>query len=69
MEWHPIETAPSGLNDFLLWNGERVFLGWLSEDGWHDATNQDHHDEPEQPQPTHWMPLPSPPAALSEEKT
>jgi hypothetical protein len=61
MEWQPIETAPEGISDLLLWNGQRVFLGWLSDDGWHDSTNVEHQDWPESPQPTHWMPLPEPP--------
>ena len=63
-EWQPIETymdAPARRN-VVLWNGVRVFLGWLSDEGgWSDATNQDRDDFPESPQPTHWMPLPAPP--------
>lgn len=65
-EWQPIETLRpdeygTGIKDFLLWNGEVVFVGWLSEDGWHDSRNTDYYDEVEDPQPTHWMPLPDPP--------
>lgn len=64
MNWQPIATCkPEGIEHYLLWNGERVFMGWLDDDGWHDATNQDRDDEPESPQPTHWMPLPGPPNA------
>lgn len=61
MDWQPIESAPDSIGDVILWNGKRVFFGWISDDGWHDGTNVDHRDEPEEPQPTHWMPLPKPP--------
>ncbi len=61
--WQPITTVPKdwGLRFALLWNGRRVFAGWRSGDGWHDIENQDWWDEPKDPQPTHWMPFPSPP--------
>lgn len=62
MAWRPIETAPDmGTKNCLLWNGERVFVGWLHDNEWHDATNVEYNDPPESPQPTHWMPLPEPP--------
>ena len=62
MEWQTIETAPTNWANVLLWNGHFVFLGYyLKKSGWHDATNPDHDNPPEDPQPTHWMPLPSPP--------
>jgi len=54
-------NTETDLGNVLLWNGIRVFLGWLNDDGWHDVGNRDHDDAPEQPQPTHYMPLPLPP--------
>ena len=64
MEWRLIETVPDmGITDVILWNGHRVFTGWKADDGWHDSGNQDHADDPEDPQPTHWMSLPDPPVS------
>lgn len=66
-DWQPIERYIRGVhdNDVLLWNGLYVFPGWLSDDGWHDARNQDRDDMPEALQPTHFMPYPKPPDAGS----
>ena len=62
MEWQPIETAPDmGIKDVILWNGHHVFPGWKDDDGWHDSRNRDHADNPEDPQPSHWMLFPNPP--------
>lgn len=62
--WQDIAAVTDiNLHDVLLWNGKRVFLGWRDDDGWHDSTNRDHMDRAEDPQPTHWMPLPNPPTA------
>lgn len=61
--WKPIdECEPRGIESYILWNGKCVFTGWLNDDGWHDDKNADHMDEPEHPQPTHFMPFPEPPA-------
>ena len=49
--------VPEQLKDVLLWDGRRVFLGWVAGDGWYDATRPDDYQET----PTHWMPLPDPP--------
>jgi hypothetical protein len=68
MKWQPIETAPKV-------DGVRVLLGWVETifpvstgfyyaaiDRWcDDATENDYC-----PQPTHWMPLPTPPSAHKE---
>lgn len=71
-EWQPIETAPfrvGGTPHFpkkvcdpiLAWNGKNVFIAqWLSFGAdWVDMTNGWERAEP---QPTHWMPLPTPPS-------
>lgn len=56
MEWKPIETAPKdalilGFEDgamrLVLWENGWVQVGATIERGWFE--------------PTHWMPLPSPP--------
>jgi hypothetical protein len=67
MDWQPIQTAQLQYGpDVLLWNGVKVFPGWYADadaddGGWHDSRNQDKDDYPEHPQPTHWMPFPTPP--------
>ena len=71
--WQPIETAPRDGTEILMTNGVNVSSGqWFSEyggtydqegapngdgcdDGWSDWSGG------MQPDPTHWMPLPSPP--------
>ena len=69
MKWQPIETCkPECIDSYLLLNGEHVFCGWLNDDGWHDDRNQDRDDYPEEPQPTHWMPLPDPPAEAMKDR-
>lgn len=63
-DWQPIETYDETRlfsMYVLVSDGTDVYLGWLNDDGWHDATNPDYADEPLNPQPTHWMPLPLPP--------
>ena len=59
MEWQPIETAPKR-GSILLWNGKEVGEGhpaWCG-DGYEWAGEGHACD----PRPTHWMPLPAPPA-------
>lgn len=73
--WRPIESAPHGLSHpydksddaaqfVLIWNGHHVGVAW------HEYIHDEHgiasywHGEDgtfEGPDPTHWMPLPSPP--------
>lgn len=63
MKWQPIETAPMGGTEVLITDGENYAVAiYVDEEcGWRDmgdigwAGMVDHH-------PTHWMPLPNPPA-------
>jgi len=62
--WQPIETAPKDGSSILLWNGDFVASGaWepWPVDGhiMHRATDHDWTCD----DPTHWMPLPDPPAS------
>lgn len=62
MEWQPIATAPKDGTSVLLWsrNGYDVAV-WSGRIGeW--TTGQLFYA----PEPTHWMPLPSPPVQKRE---
>ena len=61
--WQPIETAPLN-REIILWNGEEVTSGWHSMAlGWASAFEiGSEHGLDMVPPPTHWMPLPNPPA-------
>jgi hypothetical protein len=62
-EWKTIDTAEVSDENVILWNGKRVFVGYRLDAGWCDAcVNDQYAGEPEQPQPTHWMPMPEPPS-------
>jgi len=62
-EWQPIETAPRDGTRFWAFQASKEaeqYICWWKEDfahweGWQTVWD----DEPE---PTHWMPLPDPPA-------
>jgi hypothetical protein len=73
MTWQPIETAPKdGTNVLLLlasgrrtvggWEAQKYYLKpvpyWRTEFGYLAGVKWDRDN-----QPTHWMPLPDPPAA------
>lgn len=58
MEWEPIETAPrEEFKDLILFNGGNVCAGHYWEGYFVDSMG-----DYIEPQPTHWMPLPKPPA-------
>ena len=65
MDWTPIPelSADAPFEDLLLWNGERVFVGWLSSDGWRDGGCHGSRDAVVTPEPTHYALLPDPPAS------
>ncbi|NDB68765.1 MAG: hypothetical protein EB015_12325 [Methylocystaceae bacterium] len=56
LEWQPIETAPKDGENVIVTDGDEVNVGW-----W-----EFYNPEPEWGGyilfPTHWMPLPPPPA-------
>jgi len=60
MKWQPIETAPKGINDILLYDTKHkvITTGHVYCNG--EAFG---HSFPVgwQVVPTHWMPLPAPP--------
>lgn len=59
--WQRIEELERpDLGDHILWNGDR-FIGWLADDGWHDAQMPDHLDVRVEPQPTLFHPWPDDP--------
>jgi hypothetical protein len=72
MVWQLIGTAPIDRGAILLSDGESVTLGWWAEipaePGEHEAMEGWAHggDVCFTFAATHWMPLPSPPAALGE---
>lgn len=52
MTWHPIETAPKDHSWFLAWSADLGYFVYRMGPGLIAA---------EEPDPTHWMPLPDPP--------
>lgn len=67
MGWKPIETAPKDETVVLLfcperWDTAGVVVAFWSEDfaAWYEREASSHSVSEE---PTHWMPLPAPPAA------
>lgn len=66
-DWQPIETAPQdGTTQIWAYNGEQQRMQWAEGE---DYALWIYSEEimsdicPDPDQPTHWMPLPSPPAA------
>jgi len=68
MDWQPIETAPKDGTRVLLVEAEQptgVSTGWWTMAGWRDFGDIGCSGLADY-SPTHWMPLPAPPRALSE---
>ena len=76
MEWQPIETAPKDGDAVLLWSDLwamtwGIQLGFYMDGKWYCGEGEVAEDETEDlgddigevnAGPTHWMPLPDPPA-------
>lgn len=67
--WRPIDSAPRDATDVLVTDGRRVYVaGWWQEPDEPDEDGEwtcymDAIEDPQCPiEPTHWMPLPAPPA-------
>lgn len=70
--WRPIDSAPRDATDVLVTDGHRVYVaGWWQEPDEPDEDGEwtcymDAIEDPRCPiEPTHWMPLPAPPAPPS----
>ena len=69
MNWQPIETAPKDGTNILLCKAPFTALvgrfdddlGWVDFDEDEDALREVWIEEGTEYEPTHWMPLPSPP--------
>jgi hypothetical protein len=73
--WRPIETAPKDGTPVLVGHEQAVFSAWWEKDGtqtntnhpgWVDGTTNS-YEEYTTYEPTHWMPLPAPPATATPE--
>lgn len=70
--WQPIEIAPKDGAVVWAFNGSQARMRWILIEGhlhvglwiWDDEDLSD--IDPDPYQPTHWMPLPAPPAAALE---
>lgn len=58
-EWQRIETAPKDGQHFLAFRNGSYFNCWWHDNGYGEQYWMDECDS--EPNPTHWMPLPSPP--------
>ena len=71
-DWLPIESAPKDGTDILLWFGHSV--GWISLCKWYQKKNRgwcwvcSYDHKAHLWEPTHWMPLPEPPAPVTDEE-
>lgn len=72
VEWRPIETAPKDGTAILAWNEDYISIALWNKacKQWADLTDQGIGDEcAYTDNPTHWMPLPAPPADAVEVKS
>lgn len=65
MKWQPIETAPEAFIDVLLWDGDDLGLGFLTEEGdWIlkcRVNSVPYEGALETVSPHYWVHLPEPP--------
>ena len=61
-EWQPIETAPKDMTRVLGYVEESVVVMWWFSYSSHDYGCWETVDGESEVDPTHWMPLPKPPA-------
>ena len=69
-EWQPIATAPKNGETIVAMRNEKgrsapSFIFWDGADGWVGMTADD-EKRLTKFEPTHWMPLPAPPAEAAE---
>ena len=65
LEWRDISTAPKDDLEIWAFNGEQARMQWLEGDGyalWFYSDPLLRDVDPDTTQPTHWMPLPTPPS-------
>lgn len=69
-QWLPIETALK-VGVYLLWDGKAVQTGWWDanlnseEPGWTNGACESYgYERDVRVKPTHWQPLPDPPASV-----
>lgn len=71
--WQPIETTPKDDAEYLVSNDRGQFVVWFDPDwtdgGWWMVSDGKDCERPLRGRtPTHWMPLPTPPAGGSDEQ-
>ena len=62
INWQPIETAPHDGSRILVYADYEMFVVRWIDDWWHVNDNKHGPYSLRGPEPTHWMPLPEPPA-------
>lgn len=68
-EWKPIETAPKDGSAVLLWADVKTWTGEeVPVTGWFTIGSCKWVSHGDWLKPTHWMPLPAPPAKAQTQK-
>lgn len=62
MEWQPIDTAPNDGTHVLVYDGWPISAWWDDEERGYGGQCWRSSSTHEWLTPTHWMPLPNPPA-------
>jgi hypothetical protein len=66
MEWQPIETAPKNGDFLIFFTTGYISVGRLFSGKYLAADSFGASRKNMQPEPSHWMPLPKPPASTAE---